>query len=240
MPSGARWEEDPEPRYEHWRRVDEWTLLEATCLLCDVEPDPNRSKLGRLIGEHWRCENMPAEKLQDAARVCGWPAGWAVTVLQEVRDARDAACVSVDLRFTRRPDDRGSWQVPAREFLIWARGKGYRPPRAFNRLLLGASTGAELEQKTETQADTSMPRKAKRHNALSSVIAKARSTSADDSTASVWMELRELALAEVQPFNGVDGAALLYTDTSNRARRFTQDALGKRLARMQPASAKHR
>jgi hypothetical protein len=71
-----------------------------------------------------------------------------------------------------------------------------------------------------------------RTNSLDAVIEKAIQQSPTRDTASVWLELRELALSGERPFTGeIVGKALCYTNDENKPDEFTRNALAGRLGR---------
>jgi hypothetical protein len=76
---------------------------------------------------------------------------------------------------------------------------------------------------------------------LDPAIDKAIKAASTRDTASVWLQLKELALEEEPPFTGnVDNGELPYTDSNNKLELFTINALAKRLKRRFQAAAKSR
>lgn len=73
-----------------------------------------------------------------------------------------------------------------------------------------------------------------RRDALAPAIDKAISSAGGDNAA-VYLALKELALAGEPPFSGrvKEGGALEYTDSNNKLRRISRDALSKRISRRQ-------
>lgn len=73
---------------------------------------------------------------------------------------------------------------------------------------------------------------ATRTNILDPVIEKAIEKAGSRNTASVYQQLRDLALSEDGPFTGkIEGSSLAYTDAENKLKWLTKEALQKRLRR---------
>ncbi len=92
------------------------------------------------------------------------------------------------------------------------------------------ASGAQLGQHTGNgDSGVILPAKLRR-DALDPAIDRAIAAAGNLDTASVWNELRELALDEEKPFNGqIQNGALAYTNGNNQVRTFNKDALRKRL-----------
>lgn len=69
-----------------------------------------------------------------------------------------------------------------------------------------------------------------RRNSLDPAIDKAINLAGNTNLADVYLQLKELALQEEKPFNGLtEGNALCYTNDNGEPARLTKNALGKRL-----------
>lgn len=69
-----------------------------------------------------------------------------------------------------------------------------------------------------------------RRNILDPAIDKAIALAGNTELADVYLQLRDLAIEEEKPFNGIiEGDALCYTNDNGEPARLTKDALGKRL-----------
>lgn len=69
-----------------------------------------------------------------------------------------------------------------------------------------------------------------RRNHLDPAIDKAIKQAGNNALADVYLQLKELALAGLLPFTGViDGDALCYTDSEDKLKKLSKNALGKRL-----------
>lgn len=120
-PDGSRRAEDATPRYSYWKARDRWTIIEATCLLIDAEPDANHGgKLGAFIAEHWYGNDVPY------ASDWTWAPPWARTALLRAREIRDLAGASETagtLHTRERHRYSGSHEVSPLDWLAWARDK---------------------------------------------------------------------------------------------------------------------
>jgi hypothetical protein len=92
------------------------------------------------------------------------------------------------------------------------------------------ASGAQSGQHTRNRDPGVISQAKLRRDALDPAIDRAIAAAGNLDTASVWNELRELALDEEKPFNGqIQDGALVYTNGSNQVRNFNKDALRKRL-----------
>lgn len=133
---GSRREDDPEPRYDHWSKLERWTLQQGTCLLLHVEPT---SRLGRFIADNW--EKSYFRRESDFT----WSPPWAIGMLPEAWCIRDYASASREAGTLRLYGD-GDLKVEPRSWLCWADDKGLIPPPQMRQLISDRPSREQLEQ----------------------------------------------------------------------------------------------
>jgi hypothetical protein len=85
----------------------------------------------------------------------------------------------------------------------------------------------EKEREAETATDCAFR---SRRNILDPAIDKAINLAGNTNLADVYLQLKELALQEQKPFNGLtERDALCYTNDNGEPAKLTKNALGKRL-----------
>jgi hypothetical protein len=174
------------------------------------------------------------EAVAELARATGWYADrWRNTILEAVRKGE------LPLRNPGDYSDRLPYTVPKQIFFfieqVDADGlNGW--------LELHPEWGITFRFSSPAKGESTVATGAKvRRDILDPAIDKAIKAASTRDTASVWLQLKELALKEEPPFTGnVDNGELLYTDSNNKLESFTINALAKRLKRRVQAAAKSR
>jgi hypothetical protein len=124
------------PDWDHWRRMDEWTIGEATCLLLEVDPDSAR---GRSITEMRRLSQTMSTSCDRET--------W--TRAKKISDLVWASHSKGKLRTIRvmYPEGGSPPALAPSEWLAWARGKNLAIPKELDGIT-SATTSAPLVEKT--------------------------------------------------------------------------------------------